>query len=196
MRKLISSFIVLVSALSPFAAHADTIDDFLLTGAGHTISYSYPATALFPDVEFLYTSASATIDGVPGYSLTAVYNVYDNSPFPTLQLFVPESIFGYPMLHFQGPGLVSTVLVPTDQFDPFNPVGLQATFNLGTYQLTGVGVSFDQPEGPPSPYTLSITQQTATAATPEPASLALLTTGVLGVFGFAAIRRRRTERTC
>ena len=65
MRKLISSVIVLVSALSPLAAHADTIDDFLLTGAGHTISYSYPATALFPDVEFLYTSASATSTAFP-----------------------------------------------------------------------------------------------------------------------------------
>jgi len=186
----------LVSILTlPLAAHADTIDDFLLTGGGHTISYSYPATATFPDVEFFSTSAFATIDGVPGYPLAAVYNSNSNSPFPTLQLFVPEATFGYPMLNFQGPGLVSTVLVPDDTYDPFNPFAIEATFNPGTYQLIGVGVSFDQPEGPPVPYTLSITPETPTAATPEPSTLALLATGVFGLLGFATIRHNRTKLT-
>ena len=33
----------------PLAAHADTVDDFVLTGGGHTISYSLPASTTFMD---------------------------------------------------------------------------------------------------------------------------------------------------
>jgi hypothetical protein len=184
---------VLASVLTlPLAAHADTIDDFLLTGGGHTISYSYPATNTFPSLEFLYTSVFATIDGVPGYPLTAGYNS-NYGPFNTLQLFVPEAIFGYPQILFQGPQLVSTVRVPSD--DPFNPFDLETTFIPGTYSLIGNGMFPGQSPGPDVPYTLSITPQTPTAATPEPSSLALLGTGVFGLLGFAAIRRRRIKLT-
>ncbi|HMF54539.1 MAG TPA: hypothetical protein VK593_09325 [Edaphobacter sp.] len=186
---------VLASILTlPLAAHADTIDDFLLTGGGHTISYSHPATTTFPKLEFLYTSTFATIDGVPGYSLGAGYNS-NPGPFITLQLYVPEAIFGYPMLQFQGPQLVNTVLIPADPFDPFNPFDLETTFIPGTYPLLGVEVFPGQPEGPSAPYTLTITPQTATAVTPEPPSLALLATGVFGLLGFAAIRHGRIKLT-
>jgi len=178
----------------PLAAHADTIDDFLLTGGGHTISYSYPATSTFPQVEYIYTGASATIDGISGYPLTAAYNS-NPGPFITLQLYVPEAIFGYPMLQFQGPQLVNTVLVPADPFDPFNPFDLETTFIPGTYSLDGVGVFPGQPEGPDFAYTLSITPETPTAATPEPSSVFLLATGVFVLLGFATIRHNRTKLT-
>lgn len=178
----------------PLAAHADTIDDFLLTGGGHTISYSYPATSTFPNLEYIYTGALATIDGVPDYPLTAAYNS-NPGPFITLQLYVPEAVFGYPMLQFQGPQLLSTVLVPADPFDPFNPFNLETTFIPGTYSLIGEGVFPGQPEGPDVAYTLSITPETPTAATPEPSSVFLLATGVFGLLGFAAVRRSRIKLT-
>jgi len=98
---------------------------------GHTISYSYPATTTFRDVEFLYTSTFATIDGVPGYPRTAVYN----SPFATLQFLVLEVIFGYPMLQFRGsPGLSAPF-----SYQPIHsiPVDIEATFNLGPSQFSG-----------------------------------------------------------
>ena len=188
MRKLLSGIIAIATVFFPLAAHADTIDDFVLTGGGHTITYSLPATTVFPSgpsIEFFYVSSTATIDGVPGYQITGGYDAIP-SMIGTLQLSVPDSISGYPSILFQGPLLVSTVRGPST--DPFNP-SLSATFIPGSYSLTGAGMAPFLPPGPDVPYTLTITPQTETAATPEPSSLILLGTGILGLFGAAAFRR-------
>jgi PEP-CTERM motif len=179
----------------PLTAHADTIDDFLLTGGGHTISYSLPSSITIPDspsIEFAYATASATIDGVPGYSLLGGYDAIASS-IGDLQLFVPQAIFGYSTILFQGPFFMTTELVPSD--DPFNPFNIVATFTPGTYSLIGNGYSSPLEIGPDVPYTLSITPQTATAVTPEPSTLILFATGVFGLLGFAAIRRGCVELT-
>lgn len=180
----------------PLVAHADIIDDFLFTGGGHTITYSIPASTTFvdtPSIEFFTVPATETIDGVPGYVEGGSYDAIP-SLAATLQLFVPETIFGFSAIQFQGPLLTSYVLVPST--DPYNPLDVVATFLPGTYDLLGQGVSF-YPYfsyiGPPVPYTLTITPQTASATTPEPPSWALLATGICGLLGFAATRRRRIE---
>jgi hypothetical protein len=50
MRKALFTLALLASALSlRLAAHADNIDDFVLTGDGRIITYSLPAIASFPD---------------------------------------------------------------------------------------------------------------------------------------------------
>lgn len=176
------------------AAHADQADDFVLTGGGHTLTYSLPSTFTFPDdpsVEFFFATATTTIDGIPGYTVTGQYDAIP-SQIGTLQLSVPESIFGYSSILFQGPQLDSTAFVPSG--DPNNPVNIVATFLPGTYDLMGAGQlpNFGG-EGPSLPYTLSITPQDATAMTPEPPSLILLATGFFGLVGFAAIKRRRMD---
>ena len=176
----------------PLAAHADTIDDLVITGGGHTISYSLPATNVFPNFEFLYASAIGTIDGVPGYLLQQGYASIP-APVGILQLFVPEAVFGYQTIMFQGPQILNSVYIPSD--DPFNPINIEATFIPGTYSLIGEGMLPGTLPGPELPYTLTITPQTATAATPEPSSVALLATGVFSLLGFAAVRHGRIKLT-
>ncbi|HEY8998276.1 MAG TPA: hypothetical protein VIM60_10270, partial [Edaphobacter sp.] len=67
----------LASALVlPLSASADTIDDFVLTGGGHTVTYSLPATTIFQycfSCDFFYMYLTGTVDGVPGYQLTEGY---------------------------------------------------------------------------------------------------------------------------
>ena len=58
--------LALIAALviHPTTAHADTIDDFTITGGGHTITYSLPATSSYPDFDlfnFFAESAPTTI---------------------------------------------------------------------------------------------------------------------------------------
>ena len=177
----------------PLSASADTIDDFVLTGGGHTITYSLPATTVFPyycfSCDFFYVNMTGAVDGVPGYQLTAGYGY--GSFIGDLHL-LPDPIFGYGAILFQGPQLITLTLVPSsDPIDPYDMYNDAITFIPGTYSLIGAGVPsspFGGPQGPDIPFTLTITPQTETAATPEPPTLALLTTGLFALLGFAAIR--------
>lgn len=188
MYRFLFGLAALAAALAlPLNASADTIDDFVITGNGHTITYSLPATTVFGycfSCDFFYVNAEETIDGVPGYQSSQGYAFYPAAG--NLQFFVPESIFGYQWILFQGPLLVSTEQIPsTDPFDPNDPYDFASTFIPGTYSLIGAGMTpYPMQTGPDVPYTLTITPQTETAATPEPPTLALLATGLFGLFVF------------
>jgi len=69
----------------------------------------------------------------------------------------------------------------------FTPNAEYPTFLLGTFTL---GALF--PVGDPlsNIYTLTITAEPTAAATPEPSTLAMFTTGVLGFIGLARSRFR------
>jgi hypothetical protein len=191
MSKALFTLALLTSALTlPLTALADPIDDFVLKGDGHTITYSLLATSSYPAYSlfnFFSDGAPATIDGVSGYSIGGQYAVV----FPYIDVIfnVPSSVFGVSQLYLDGPQFWSITTVPALNPPPYFQFDIVPTFIPGTYSLQGeVGPYFD-PIEPPVDYTLTITQETSTAPTPEPSTLALLTTGAFGLVVFAARRK-------
>ena len=189
MRRLLP-LCLLSLAFIPIAAHADTIDDFTITGGGHTITYSLPATSSYPDFDlfnFFAESAPATIDGVSGYSVNGDY--YDPAFFQYVSLIlnVPASIFGTSSIDLAGPSFISFLFVPANNPYPYLPYDVVPTFIPGTYTLNTTTF-------PTTPYTLTIAADPSTAATPEPATAALLSTGILGLIAFAQSAGRKRSR--
>ena len=175
--------LILASTL-PTAAHADTIDDFTLTGSGHTITYSLPATSSFPGFSlfnFFQENASATVDGVSGYGVSALHYLPGSIPV-SLILSVPNSVFGAPALYLRGAPFFSYVTVPASNPFPYLPYDVVPTFIPGTYTLQSLASFGLQPFDPPVYYTLTINPESTPAPVPEPSSLALLATGTLAVF--------------
>jgi hypothetical protein len=187
MRKALFTLAVFASAfIVPLTAHADTIDDFMLVGQGHTITYSLPATSTFPNVPHFNSfteSASTTVDSVSTSVESGQYFIPGPNT-PRLLIGVPSSVFGIGFLEFSGPVFFTLASDPLGDVVP--------TFTPGTYTLESLGPAL-QPFSPPAFYTLTITQETSTAPTPEPASLTLLATGTLGIISVAARRRKARQ---
>lgn len=165
MRKACFSILLFASMLMlPLAAHADSIDDFTLVGAGNTISFSLPASPRFYNnlgamghyAGFFVTEPfSVTINGQTGPGgLLAFYSHFDGG----LTLYNPRPL--------QVDNL--TVLGPTLYDGSFT----HPTFLLGTFDLTDYGHLGNQ-------YVLTITPQTATV--PEPPPFSLLLAGGIGL---------------
>jgi hypothetical protein len=192
MRNHLFTLALLSSALIlPLTAHADTIDDFRITGGGHIITYSLPATSSYPNFSlfnFFSESAPTTIDGTSGYVEQGLYYL-DFFPELTLALSVPDAVFGVSQLDLSGQNFVSYVIVPATNPPPYLQSDVVATFIPGTYSLLTTP-SFSDPLAPPVPYSITITEETA--STPEPSTLVFLTTGLIG--GLGALRRRFNHR--
>ena len=183
---------ILVSALIlPLIAHADTLDDFVLTGDGHTITYSLPAMSAFPNFSLFNSfqeNASATIDGVSGYATQGLYYAIPPSPLgPTMVLEgLPSTVFGTSELVFGGLPFFTIGFEPATNPPPYFQDDVVPTFTPGIYTLRSLGFAL-QPFSPQVFYTLTITPEVAN--TPEPSSLVLLATGALGIISLATRRR-------
>jgi PEP-CTERM motif len=193
MRKTLFAFAFLASALSiTLTAHADTIDDFVLTGNGETVTFSLPDTGVYTLHEHFdnfQASGPGTIDGVPSTVAATFYVPY----FEIVQDAPALSIGSDPLSDI--PNLYGSIpysyfVVPAEFPTPSDQGTFNVTFVPGTYQLLTGNTFFDHPFTPPLPFTLSITPETPIVPTPEPSSLILLATGALGIISVATKRKR------
>jgi hypothetical protein len=164
MRKALFTLALLASASTlPLTAHADTIDDFVLKGDGHTATFSLPAspTNVIPIVIMtgpntigFQVPASVTYDG----ETSTEFLTFIGNAGPTgFRLPTPSGTdsFSVEML-YSGPNSAPTFLT--------------GTFNLSLFSV----------EPPLGSYTLTIIPETS-APTPEPSSLVLFATGAFGL---------------
>lgn len=205
MRQLLRS-LFLLSALAlpaaalPALAYADGIDDFVLTGDGHTFTFSLPATdtayisldppRLSDHYGALYSNA--TVDGIGGYTGRGDFRFYGTQYGDVFLDFVSSDlglIFGYNLF---GDSVieVSSTFVSYPCGDGVIGCGVHdranVFFRLGSHDLTTLPAYPDYK--PRIPFTLTITPEAPTSTTPEPATLTLLATGALGLL--TSLRRR------
>ena len=192
MRKALFTLALLASAFTlPLTAHADTIDDFVLTGDGHTITFSAPAIYSAPNPSHMVTATlpdiASSVNGVGGYSLFISFWL-PSWPFrsglgfeitPSLSTGVPGVFSDYELA---GPDLIELLPGTTPTFTV-------AEFLPGTYSLSTFFVIPQNTVGG-IPFTLTITPEAA--STPEPSTLLFCATGMMGIAG--AIRRRCGQR--
>ena len=172
MRNPLLKLVVLAAISLPIAAHADPIDDFILTyGFGDTITFSLPASppVFGPSNPLLFETFPVLLSFDPAF--------FGNKNLDGQLVFYSESLGGGLKFIISHPGGGPTEL--TDHGDLlYSGTTAEPTFLTGTFNVGDV---------------LTITPQTGPA--PEPSPLVLLATGTLGILCLRGTLRQRGRHT-
>lgn len=187
-------FTTLVLTGLPLASHADTLDQFTLNGTNLSVSFQLSATPTvstsYSDLGFEVATVAVTANGKKLTARPAQFNLASVGGGFALRddddlLELKDTSGTLQSLAYSGP-----------QF--FTGSVSNPTFLLGNYTLLPLYCPGSDPDRPSSTlcpnvtYNLNIAQ--VSSITPEPGSLVLLATGLLGVAGTVQHRRWRQGR--
>jgi PEP-CTERM motif len=190
MRKALFTLALLASALFlPRIAHADTIDDFVLTGGGNIITFSAPASFTVLNHPHLVSASLAnvatSVNGLSGYSTNLTFYLNNEVGRGGLDFYLTSISGGGPDTYtnytLTGPDVASLVI---PNLEP------QATviFLPGTYSLPQFFNGI--PQNTQGGITFSLTITPEAASTPEPSTFAMMATGILGAI--TTLRSRKS----
>lgn len=171
MRNLLAKLLTLAATALPLAAHADAIDNFILTDTvGDTIAFSLPASSpvFGPSNPLLFETFTVPLSFNPAF--------FGSTTLDGQILFYSAIAGGGLNVMIYHPGGTTPILDHGDLLysgTTADPTFLTGTFHVGSDVLT-------------------ITPQTGSV--PEPSTLALLATGIVGVLCLVRTPSLQTTR--